>query len=142
MQIDRTLSRYNVVPLTYLLDPVAASLTDQQMPMVPVDTLASYAPDGWTMPFAGYLLAISGRLSAAASAGTLTIGPTINGTEQAALTQTVTTGVAPYGVVPRESVRFAAGDSIGAEVTTSAAWNGTGSGLAVIVWAIIVVDGV
>lgn len=143
MHITRDLPRYAPHVLgPFWLDGVAASLTDAQLPLAPGDALPDYWPDGIVAPFDGQITAISARLSSAASAGSLTIGPTINGTEKSTLTQTVTTATSARGRVARDSVQFVAGDVIGVEVTTSGSWNGTTVGLVVMVWTILTVEAI
>ena len=142
MQIDRSIAKGQLVPLTFMQDAVAASQTDVQLLVAEVASAASNAVDGYVMPFAGEVIAISGALSATATAGSLTIGPTVAGTEKTALTQTVTTGIAPRGTVARSTAKFAAGDLIGAEITTDASWDGTTADLLVTVWCILYLDGV
>lgn len=142
MQIDRSIAKGQLVALTFMQDALAASQTDVQLLVAEVASAASNAVDGYVMPFAGEIIAISGRLSAAATAGTLTVGPTVGGTEKTALTQTVTTGQSPYGKVNRGSVVFAAGDLVGAEITTDGSWDGTTADLAVTVWCLLYLDGV
>ncbi len=142
MQIDRVIAKGQLVPLTFMQDALAASQTDVQLLIAEVASAANNAVDGYVMPFSGEIIAISGRLSAAATTGTLTIGPTVGGTEKSALTQTVTTGQSPYGSVLRGTIPFAAGDLIGAEITTGGTWDGTNSDLAVTVWVLLYVDGI
>jgi hypothetical protein len=142
MLINREIAKGQLVPLTFMQDAVAASQTDVQLLVAEVTSAAGNEVDGYVMPFAGEIVAISGRLSAAGSAGTLTIGPTINGDEQTALTQTVTTGQSPYGKVNRETIPFAAGALIGAEITSNGSWNGTSADLGVVVWALLYLEGI
>ena len=99
---------------------VAASQTNAQLP------LAS-GGDGFVAVKAGYIDAIAATLSDSATAGSMTIGATIGGTEKTETTQTVTTGTTAYATFQRDGVapRFAAGDTLGIEITTSAAWDGT-----------------
>lgn len=142
MQIERVIAKGQLVPLTFMQDALAASQTDVQLLIAEVAAAASNAVDGYVMPFAGEIVAISGRLSAAATAGTLTIGPTVGGTEKTALTQTVTTGQSPRGTCLRGTVPFAAGDLVGAEITTDGTWDGTTADLAVTVWVLLHVEGI
>lgn len=142
MQIDRTIAKGQLVPLTFMQDALAANQTDAQLLVAEVASAAANAVDGYVMPFAGEIVAVSGRLSAAATAGTLTLGPTIGGTEKTALTQTVTTGQSPRGTVIRGTAPFSAGDLIGAEITTDGSWDGTTADLAVTVWVLLYLDGI
>jgi hypothetical protein len=141
-RLSREASKYPLLPLVFGQDALAASQTDVQLP--PVAGEASQANDGYTMPFAGEIVAVSGRLSAAGSAGTLTIGANINGTEVAASTVTVTTSQVPTKTVPRgtRAGRFAAGAVIGCEITTDASWNGTTADLVAMVLVQLTLDGI
>lgn len=82
--------------------------------------------DGIAMPKAGYIIGITGTLTAAATAGSLTVGATIDGTEDTDTTQTVTTAQEFYASFDTSlAVRFAAGEQVGVEYTTGATWDGT-----------------
>jgi len=65
---------------------------------------------------------------------------TIDGTEVAATTQTVTTGVEGYPtwMISGGAPAFAAGQQVGVEITTSADWNGTSADL--VAYLIVVFD--
>lgn len=126
-----------LVCIQFMQDAVAASQTDVQLPISEVAAGAGNAVDGVTMPFSGEIVAVTYNLTAAATAGSLTIGATVNGTEKTDTTQTVTTGVGAVKKVPREKVRFNAGDKLGVEITTSGTWDGTSSDLGVWVWALL-----
>jgi len=142
MQINRTLSKYQLVPLVFMMDNVAASQTDVQLYTTEVAAAAGIAITGYTMPFVGEIIAISYDLSAAAANGTLTIGPTIGGAEATDPTLSITTGVTGSDRTRRGVTPFAAGDIIGAEITTNGAWDGTSSDLVVVVWVILAVTGI
>lgn len=142
MQIDRVIAKGQLVQLTYMQDAVAASQTDVQLPIAEVNAGAGNAVDGYIMPFAGQIVGISYKLSAAGTTGTFTIGPTIGGTEQASLTVTVGTTTSGRATVPRDTYRFVAGADIGAEITTAAGWDGTTADLGVSVWVILDLDGI
>ena len=136
MQITRELSKGQVVALKFFLANVPASQTDVQLKE------SAGQVDGLSMPFDGEILAICADLSAAASAGTLSVGATINGTEDADTTQSITTATAAVAKVARGKASFVAGDKLGVEITTSGTWNGTTADLAVIVYAQLNVAGV
>jgi len=142
MQIDRTISKGQLIGMTFMQDNVAASQTDVQLTISEVASAAGNAVDGLIAPFAGEIIAISWALTAAGTTGTFTIGPTVGGTEKTALTQTVGTAASGRGTVVRGTVPFAAGDAIGAEITTGGTWDGTSSDLAVTVWCLMYLDGV
>lgn len=144
MQIERILSRGQLVGLQFMQADIAASQTDVQLSVAAVDNAADdqLEVDGYVMPFAGRIVGISARLSAAASAGSLTAGPTINGTEQTDPTLSITTEQSKSDTAPREVTKFAKDDLIGAEITTSGTWNGTTADLVVTVWVVLEVEGI
>jgi hypothetical protein len=142
VQIDRVISRGQLVGLRFVQDAVAASQTDVQLNVAEVTAGATLAVAGSIMPFAGEIVAISWLLSAAGTAGVFTIGPTVGGTEKTTLTQTVGTAASGRGRVLRGSIPFAAGDEIGAEITTDGSWDGTSSDLVVEVWALLYLEGI
>ena len=131
-----------MVALSFMQDNVAASQTDVQLLVAEVASAANNACDGITVPWAGTIVAVSFQLSAAGSAGTMTIGATVNGTEAADPTLSVTTAATGYDTASRGAATFAAGDRIGAEITTDGSWNGTSSDLVVTVWCLVEVSGV
>lgn len=143
MQIDRVIARGQLVAFQFMQDDVAASQTDVQLGVVQEDDAASnQSIAGVVVPFAGEIIGISYLLSAAGTAGTFTVGPTVGGTEKTALTQSIGTTASGRAVVPRGSIPFAAGDEIGAEITTNGSWDGTSSDFAVWVWCLLYIDGV
>ena len=142
MQISKTLGKYQLVPLIFGQDAVAASQTDVQLYAIQAGGPVELAVTGYTMPFAGEIVAISYDLSAAATAGTLTIGPTVDGTEETGPTLSVTTGVTGSDSCNRGTATFAKGAVIGAEITTSATWDGTSSDLLVVVWVVLAISGI
>jgi hypothetical protein len=141
-QLERIGSRYQLVPLTFMQDAVAASQTDVQLPIAEVNAAAGNAVDGYVMPFDGEIIGISARLSAAATTGTLTVGPTVNGTERTDPTLSITTSQSARDIAPRGSAQFVAGDLIGAEITSGGTWDGTTADLGVVVWVMLTVDGI
>lgn len=141
MQIDRVISKGQLVQLTFMQDGVAINQTDVQLPVSEVSGPVGIAVDGYVMPFAGEIIAISARLETAGSAGTLTIGPTVNGTEVTDPTLSMGTSQSLSDTCLRGTSRFAAGALIGAEITTNGTWNGTGD-LAVSVFVILEIEGI
>ena len=142
MQIERTISKGQLVQLSYMQDAVAASQTDVQLPIAEVNAGAGNAVVGYIAPFDGEIIAISWVLTAAGTTGAFTIGPTVGGTEKTSLTQTVGTATSGRGKCNRGTVPFNAGDEIGAEITTAAGWDGTSADLGVSVWVLLYIDGV
>lgn len=141
MQIEAIASKGQLIPLLFCQHSVANSQTDVQLNVVEAGNQL-LAVQGISAPFAGSIVAISADLSAAATAGQLTVGVTINGTEKAATTQTFTTQTAKTAVFGRDSVAVAAGDKIGVEITSNAGWDGTSSDLAVIVYFLAELAGI
>ncbi|WFE44269.1 hypothetical protein [Verrucosispora sp. WMMD1129] len=140
--MERIIAKGQLVPLVFMQDAVAASQTDTQLLIAEVASAASNAVDGYVMPFEGEIVAVSTRLSAAATAGTLTVGATVDGTEAAASAVAMTTGQSGRTRIPRGTVTFPAGALIGAEITTNAGWDGTSADLAAVVWVILHMDGI
>lgn len=94
--------------------------------------------DGVVMPKAGYVVGMSWKQSAAASVGNMTLGVTIDGTEDTDTTQTITTATEGYptwmvdGVAPR----FSAGQEVGVEMTTGGTWNAVTADLDVFLFVV------
>lgn len=131
-----------LICLTFMQDALAASQTNVQLSIAEVTSGAANACEGYTMPWAGCVVGISYGTTAASSAGTLTIGPTINGTEAADPTLSVTTGTSGSDTAARGVATFAAGDIIGAEITTNGSWTAETMDLVVNVWCLVEVTGV
>lgn len=135
-------SKGQLVGLVFGQDAVAASQTNVQLNIQEVASAAALAVAGYIMPWAGEVVGVSYLLSAAGSAGSLTVGATVGGTEDADTTITVTTAASGSKKVPRGKAGFAAGSEIGAEITTDGTWNGTTSNLAVVVWVLLYLEGI
>jgi hypothetical protein len=145
MQVEGIIAKGQLVPLSFMQDQLAASQSDVQLKLVEAyggTTLSVIDNEEYVMPFAGEIVAISYGLTAAASAGQMTIGPTIDGTEQTALTRTVTTATSGIAKVRRGTIPFSAGQRIGAEITTNSSWNGTTADLVVTIWVLLYVEGI
>jgi hypothetical protein len=142
MQVERYIAKGQIVSLLFAQDAVAASQTDAQLSIMETAATGIHLVDGYTMPWDGEVVAITADVDSAATAGSLTAGATIGGTEDADTTITLTTAAAGRLVVPRGKATFVAGDIIGAEITTDGSWNGTASDLAVQVWVLLHVEGI
>lgn len=142
--LSNVAARHQLVPLQFTQADVAASQTDAQLSVAAVDNAADdqLACTEYAMPWPGQVVGVSYALSTAGTAGTLTVGASIGGTEDADTTQTVTTAASGYGRVPRAAARFVAGDLIGCEITTDGSWNGTSSDLIVTVWVLLRLEGI
>lgn len=139
-RIQRITSQGQLVPLYFGQEAVAASQTDVQLP-APMGE-ATQVNDGYVMPFPWELVAITYQLSAAATAGQLTIGATLGGAEDADTTITVTTAATGRKSVSRAKMFGPAGGVIGAEITTTAAWDAIAADLAVVLWVIVYLEGI
>ena len=112
---------------------VAASQTDAQLKVA-----GSASGEGIVMPRAGYVIGLTASLSAAATAGSLTIGVSIDGTESTTTTQTVTTGQEVRALFDTgRNIRFSAGQQIVVEITTGATGDGTTADLDAQVWVVL-----
>lgn len=134
--------RGQLVALQFMQDNVAASQSNVQLTIAEVASAAGNVIDGYVMPWAGTIVGISAVVSTAATAGTLTVGPTIDGTEAADPTLTFTDQATRSDTAARGTASFAAGAVIGAEITSDGSWNGTSSDLGVTVWVLVDVTGV
>lgn len=116
-QITLDTSKGQLVPYVFGQDALAASQTDVQLPASIAE--ASQVVDGYTMPFPGEVVAIAWSTDTAVTAGQLTIGATIGGTEDADTTVTITGGTGGRLAVPRGKCPVAAGARLGCEITTN-----------------------
>lgn len=136
--ISRETSKGQLVGIPFVQDALAASQTDVQLTAQD----AAVAVDGITAPWDGEIVGISYDLSAAGSAGSLTVGATIGGTEDADTTQTITTATSGGVKIPRGKCPFVAGSILGVEITTDGSWNGTTADLVVTLWVLFQMDGI
>lgn len=139
MYIEHVIARGQVVPIVFGQVDVAANQTDVQLPIA---QLTANINVGTSAPWNGEIVGIGWDLTAAATAGQLTIGATVNGTEDADTTQTVTTAAKGYARFARGKVPFVAGDQLGVEITTNAGWNAITSDLSVVIYALYHLDGI
>jgi len=142
MQVNNAIAKGQLVPLVFMQDNVAASQTNVQLLVAEVASAANNACDGYCMPFAGEIVGISAHLTAAATAGTLTVGPTIAGVEASDPTLSITTQTDKSDTCKRGTNVFAKDAVIGAEITSGGTWDGTSSDLVVIVWVLLNISGI
>lgn len=137
-RIERVISKGQLVAVTFGQNAVAVSQTDVQLPRFTGNAV------GEIMPFAGEIIGISYLLSANKTAGTLTIGPTVGGTEKTALTLSAANAASSGRKVARRgSLPFAAGAEIGAEITTDAGFlPASSANLHVTVWCLVSLEGI
>jgi hypothetical protein len=140
--IKQNISKGQLVKLSFSQDNVAASQTNAQLYRVEVASAALLDCSEYYMPWGGEIVGIAWSLSAAGTAGQLTVGATVDGTEDADTTQTITTAARGYARVARGLCTFTAGQYLGVEITTNSAWNGTSSDLAVDVYALVYLEGI
>ena len=136
-QFEGIAARGQIVPFVFVQDNVAASQTDVQLNIQEVAAAAALLIDGISMPWSGYVVGLSANLSSAATMGSLTIGATLDGTEDANTTQTITTATAATAIFPQGKIPFAAGQKLGVEITSSGTWDATTADLAVIVYVLL-----
>jgi hypothetical protein len=135
-RIERIISKGQLVPLEFGQANVAISQSDVQ--------LVGNQTAGYVMPFAGEIVAVTYLLSANKTAGVMTVGPTVGGTEVASLRVTAANAAASgRSVVKRLTATFAAGAEIGVELTTDANFLPAASAeLNVVVWVILSLEGI
>ena len=141
MQIKGYIAKGQVVPLHFMEAAVAASQTNAQMVLVDVGTSPSLT-DGIIVPFAGAVIGLSWFKNAAGTAGSLTIGASIDGTEVAATTQTVSTAESGYDAFKRDVAKFEEGAELGVEITTDGSWAPVDADLSVFLWVLFELKGV
>src|SRR5688572_19747101 len=83
--------------------------------------------NGIVMPWPGAILGISVAVENARSGGTATVKPTKNGTESTTLSAVINATNTQYAYATQEkdagtADKFAAGDRIGAKITTDGSW--------------------
>ncbi len=129
---------YPLITARFARHAVAANLSASALNVIDTNaTSGALNVTGEAMPFGGAIVGVGASLSAAASAGSLTLDVTINGTVtgfQVVLTTNQNGSVIKeYG---QPGFRFNAGDTIGVKITTNAAWNGTTADLLATVYAV------
>lgn len=139
-QITRDTSKGQLVAFVFGQDAVAASQSDVQLPAVGPEEGGNV--DGYTIPFDFDVVGVAVTLTAAASAGSATVGATVNGAELTRSTLTITTGADLYKRLPRGKARGVAGSRLGCELTTNSGWNATTADMLVTIYVIVYLDGV
>lgn len=141
--IDRGTSKGQLVPLVFGQTDLAATQTDAQL-VVAIGEAAQANTD-YVMPFNGKIVAVSWQFTAAPTAGTGTVGATVNGTEDAdtrssfVVDSSTTKG---RKIVPRGAASFVAGDEIGVELTTDGSFAPITADLSAVVWVLLDVEGI
>ena len=142
-QIDLDISKGQLIPLVFMQSDVAVSQTNAQLTVAEVRDVAAVvddqnAADGYSMPFAGEVIGISLRSSAARTAGTATVEGMV-GTVATGLTAVLDAANTQNKATTqiRGSDRFVAGDVVRARITTDASWAPVTADFAVIVWVLL-----
>ncbi len=117
-------------------------VTERSMPTVVVDPYDHHSVGFKPLKLKGDIVAIAVELTAAGSAGTLTVGATADGTEDADTTMTITTGTGHYKRIPRGKARIAAGAELGCEITSDGSWNGTTADMNAVVYVLHYLEGI
>ena len=136
-QFEGIAARGQIVPFVFVQDNLAASQTDVALNIQEVASATALLITGLSMPWSGSIVGVSVDTSSAATAGTLTVTATIDGTKQADTAQSITTATAASVVVPQSKVQFAAAQKLGVKISTSAGWDATTADLAVIVYVLL-----
>ncbi len=140
MQIEDILGVWQLVPLFFAQDAVADSQTDTDLPTTDANASVSLTV-GYTMPFDGEVIGISGNLDTAGSTGSLVIDATVDTVQTTDPTVSITTETALSDTCRRGTVPFKKNQVIGASITT-ASWDGTSSDLQVTIWVLLRVEGI
>lgn len=141
--LDRSTSRGQVVPLIFGQTDLAVGQTDVQLVTAIGET--GQATDGYPIPWPGEVIGISWDFTTAPTAGTMTVGATIGGTEDADTTGTVvvdSAAVSGYKRVPRGKAPFVAGAVIGSEITTNGSFAPITADVVVVVFVLVDLDGI
>lgn len=142
-QIERAIAKGQLVPYLFAQDAVADSQSAVAMNIMETTATTSTLPvTEYVIPWEFEIVGISVVSSEARTAGTLTVDATINGTVtglQAILNATDTTR--DTGTQIRGSDVGVAGDRIGVKLTT-ASWTPTTADIAVVVYAIVSLEGI
>ena len=136
-QFEQIAGRGQIVPFVFVQDNLAASQTDVALNIQEVASAAALLITGLSMPWSGSIVGVSVDTSSAATAGTLTVTATLDGTKQSDTAQSITTATAASVVVPQSKVPFAAAQKLGVKITTTGAWDATTADLAVIVYVLL-----
>ena len=141
-QIERTIAKGQLVPLTFTQDAVAASQTDAQLSIMEAAASVLGVTE-YITPWEGEIVGVSVLLEGvAATAGALDVGPTLGGTEQLAGTVNISTLKTTSKRILRGKIPFEAGTRIGCEISTSGDWDGTGLDIVVQVWVLVHLEGI
>ncbi len=140
MNLTPDASAGQMVLYTFGQDALAANQSDVQLPRVIGE--ASQAVDNSVAPWKGDVVGIGWTTSAAGSAGTATVGVTLDGTENTNTTCSLGTATEGYKSIGRGVMPVVPGSNIGVELTTDGSWNGTTADLVVDVYVLYRLEGI
>lgn len=142
-QIERVISKGQIVPLLFSQDAVADSQSAVAMNILETTATTSTLPvTEYVMPFDFEIVGITISSSEARTAGTLTVDATIDGTVtglQGILNATDTTR--DYATQARGADVGTAGQRVGVKLTT-ASWTPTTADVAVVVYVLLHLEGI
>ncbi len=142
-QIERTISKGQLVPLFFSQDQVADSQSAVAMNILETSaTTSTLNVTEYVMPFDFEIVAVTVVSHTARTAGTLTVDATIDGTVtgvQGVLNATNTTR--HYSTNARDNDAGVAGSRVGVKLTT-ASWTPVTANIAVVVWVLVHLDGI
>jgi hypothetical protein len=142
-QIERIISKGQLVPLLFAQDAVADAQSAVAMNIMETTATTSALPvTEYVIPFDFEIVAVSITSNEGRATGTLTVDATINGTEtglQAVLDAVNTER--DYGRQGRGLDFGVAGDRVGVKLTTDS-WTPVTADVAVVVWVLVHLEGV
>lgn len=143
-QIERTISKGQVVPILFTQDQVAASQSAVAMNVLETSaTTSTLNVTEYVMPFDFEIIAVTVVANTPRTAGSLTVDATIDGTVtgvQAVLGATNTTR--HYSKNARSADAGVAGSRVGVKLTTDAGWTPVAANVAVTVWVLVHLEGI
>lgn len=136
-RVSRKASRYQIVPLNFWQDNMAANQAAVAMNTLEVAGATNLVTE-YVVPDQGWIVGISARTNTARTAGTLTADATINGTVtglQAVLDGTNTQSHSAQQAA--ENDYFSQNQRIGVKLTTTAGWLPVNADIVVTVWCLV-----
>lgn len=141
-QVERIISKGQLVPLTFAQDAAAASQS-----AVALKTIETGATTGaldvieYVMPWDFDIVGVSLSVDTAVTTGSALVDPTINTTAKGLQAQVDTTNtLRDYATQPRLTDHGVAGDRVGCKLTTSSDFAPVTADLQAVVWVLAYVD--
>lgn len=136
-------STKQLVPITFNYFDLPANVTNGTIPILSTPAAAGTLQNfEFAMPWPGSVVGVTGRLSAAPSAGTLTLQPRINGsltpfTAQKHVNSSDIRSFAATQPAQQASNGFAAGDNVGLSYTSTSDLSATTIDMTFQVWVLL-----